>query len=117
MQVSFEEIKQLLKDLVISQKETDLKFKETELQFKETDRKLNKMIHQFESQWGKFVESLVSGNLIQLLRGKGIDVHDTSQRRTGIHMGRQFEFDIVAKNGNELVIVEVKSLALRRFLA
>lgn len=109
MHVSFEEIKQLLKDLVISQKETDLKFKETEHQFKETDRKLNKMIHQFESQWGKFVESLVSGNLIQLLRGKGIDVHDTSQRRTGIHMGRQFEFDIIAKNGNELVIVEVKS--------
>ncbi|MGB5024498.1 MAG: hypothetical protein WBO44_04070 [Saprospiraceae bacterium] len=109
IQVSFEEIRHLLKELAISQKETDRKFKETELQFKETDRKLNKMIHQFESQWGKFVESLVNGNLIQLLRNKGIDVRDTSQRRTGIHNGRQFEFDIIAKNGNELVIVEVKS--------
>lgn len=127
IQVSFDEIRQLLKELAISQqetdrkfKETDLQFKETELQLKETDRKLNKMIHQFESQWGKFVESLVSGNLISLLRSKGIDVHDTSQRRTGIHNGQQFEFDIIAKNGNEIVIVEVKSnlniKAIKEFL-
>lgn len=136
-QVTIQELQQLLKELVISQKETeklfketdqkfketdlrfqetdrqfketDRKFQETDRQFKETDRKINKTIHLFESQWGKFVESLVNGNLIHILRSKGIDVHDTTQRRKGEHNGRQFEFDIIAKNGSEIVIVEVKS--------
>ena len=122
-QVTIQELQQLIKELVISQKETEKLFKETDLQFKETDRrfketdrqfkdtdrKINKTIHLFESQWGKFVESLVNGNLIHILRSKGIDVHDTTQRRKGEHNGRQFEFDIIAKNGSEIVIVEVKS--------
>ena len=122
-QVTIQELQQLIKELVISQKETEKLFKETDLQFKETDRrfketdrqfkdtdrKINKTIHLFESQWGKFVESLVNGNLIYILRSKGIDVHDTTQRRKGEHNGRQFEFDIIAKNGSEIVIVEVKS--------
>jgi len=129
-QVTIQELQQLIKELVISQKETeklfketdrkfqetdrqfketDRKFQETDRQFKETDRKINKTIHLFESQWGKFVESLVNGNLISILRSKGIDVHDTTQRRKGEHNGRQFEFDIIAKNDSEIVIVEVKS--------
>lgn len=115
-QATIHELQQLLKELVISQKETeklfketDRKFQETDRQFKETDRKINKTIHLFESQWGKFVESLVNGNLIQILRSKGIDVHDTTQRRKGEHHGPPFEFDIIAKNGSEIVIVEVKS--------
>jgi len=108
-QVTIQELQQLIKELVISQKETEKLFKETDRKFRETDRKINKTIHLFESQWGKFVESLVNGNLISILRSKGIDVHDTTQRRKGEHNGRQFEFDIIAKNGSEIVIVEVKS--------
>ena len=108
-QVTIQELQQLIKELVISQKETEKLFKETDRKFRETDRKINKTIHLFESQWGKFVESLVNGNLIYILRSKGIDVHDTTQRRKGEHNGRQFEFDIIAKNGSEIVIVEVKS--------
>ena len=108
-QVTIQELQQLIKELVISQKETEKLFKETDRKFRETDRKINKTIHLFESQWGKFVESLVNGNLIHILRSKGIDVHDTTQRRKGEHNGRQFEFDIIAKNGSEIVIVEVKS--------
>ena len=103
-QVTIQELQQLIKELVLSQKETEKLFKETDRKFRETDRKINKTIHLFESQWGKFVESLVNGNLIYILRSKGIDVHDTTQRRKGEHNGRQFEFDIIAKNGSEIVI-------------
>ncbi|MBK6571340.1 MAG: hypothetical protein IPO72_07495 [Saprospiraceae bacterium] len=107
--MSQKETEKLFKETDLQFKETDRRFKETDRQFKDTDRKINKTIHLFESQWGKFVESLVNGNLIHILRSKGIDVHDTTQRRKGEHNGRQFEFDIIAKNGSEIVIVEVKS--------
>ena len=55
------------------------------------------------------MESLVEGDLIKLLRSKGIEVHDTSMRRKGSHNGHSFEFDIIAHNGREIVIVEVKT--------
>ncbi|MBK9256305.1 MAG: hypothetical protein IPM42_12525 [Saprospiraceae bacterium] len=102
MQVEIQEIKQLLKELVISQKETDAKFKET-------DKRIKATFDLFEGQRGKLMESLGEGDLINLLREKGIDVHDTSMRRKGTHEGKNFEFDIVAHNGNEIVIVEVKT--------
>lgn len=76
---------------------------------KETDKALKKATSQFESQWGKLVESLVEGKLVSLLNSWGIHISDTSQRRAGTHEGKQYEFDIIAHNGNEIVIVEVKS--------
>lgn len=51
----------------------------------------------------------MEGDLINLLRQRGVDVHETSQRRKGNHNGQNFEFDIIAHNGDEIVIVEVKT--------
>lgn len=90
-------------------KDTDAKFRETDAKFKETDRRINKAFELFEGQWGKLIESLVEGDLIRLLRERGIDVHETSMRRKGNHKGEHFEFDIIAHNGREIVIVEVKT--------
>ena len=88
MPTEIQEIKELLKGLVVAQKETDAKFretdakfKETDAKFKETDRRINKAFELFEGQWGKLIESLVEGDLIRLLRERGIDVHETSMRR------------------------------------
>ena len=94
-------------------KETDKQFKETDKllseKFKETDKKINKLTALFTSQWGKLVESLVEGDLIKLLKEKGIEVERTLQRVKGNHKGQNFEYDIIAVNGNEIVIVEVKT--------
>lgn len=116
MEVEIKEIKQLLKELVISQKdtqlrfkETDAKFKETDAKFKETDKRIKAAFDLFEGQWGKLMESLVEGDLISLLNERGVIVHDTSMRRKGQHNGQNFEFDIIAHNGREIVIVEVKT--------
>ena len=113
---TFDEIKELLKELALSQKETDAKFKETDAKFKETDAKfketdkrIKKAFDLFEGQWGKLMESLVEGDLVRLLQSRGIAVHDTSMRRKGSHEGKNFEFDIIAHNSNEIVIVEVKT--------
>ena len=63
----------------------------------------------FEGQWGKLIESLVEGDLIRLLNERDIKVNLTSMRVKGNHQGENFEFDIIAHNGNEIVIVEVKT--------
>lgn len=114
--IRFKETEARFKETDAKFKETDARFKETDAKFKETDAKFNetgKRIKEafdlFESQWGKLMESLVEGDLIKLLRSKGIDVHDTSMRRKGSHNGHNFEFDIIAHNGREIVIVEVKT--------
>ena len=90
-------------------KDTDTKFKDTDAKFKETDKKINEANALFTSQWGKLIESLVRGDLVNILKNRGIDVHDTSERRKGNHEGENYEFDIIAHNGTEIVIVEVKT--------
>jgi len=86
-----------------------LMFQETDKKFKETDKKLNKLERLFTSQWGKLVESLVEGDVITILNQRGIDVTDTIKRRSGRRDGVDYEFDIIAINGTEIVIVEVKT--------
>ena len=86
-----------------------LMFQETDKKFKETDKKLNKLERLFTSQWGKLVESLVEGDVITILNQRGIDVTDTIKRRSGRRDGVDYEFDIIAINGTEMVIVEVKT--------
>ncbi|MEI6434002.1 MAG: hypothetical protein WCP32_04090 [Bacteroidota bacterium] len=85
------------------------KFHETDKQFKQTDKKIRKLDQLFTSQWGKLVESLVEGDLIKLLKEKGIGVERTLRRAKGNHKGQNFEYDIIAINGAEIVIVEVKT--------
>lgn len=94
-------------------KDTDRKFQETDLllreKFKETDKKLNKLEQLFTSQWGKLVESLVEGDILTILNQWGIEVTDTIKRRSGRRDGVDYEFDIIAINGSEIVIIEVKT--------
>jgi Holliday junction resolvase-like predicted endonuclease len=90
-------------------KETDKMFKETDKMFKETDKKLNKLENLFTGQWGKLIESLVSGDLINLLAQRGIQVQRLNERSRFRYNNTEGEFDIIAVNGNEVVIVEVKT--------
>ncbi len=90
-------------------KEADRRLKETDRQMQETDRRLKKAEGLFTTQWGKLLESLVEGDLVPLLKDRGIDVSTTYQRRTGRRNGEHVEFDIVATNGADTVVVEVKT--------
>ncbi|MEI6436097.1 MAG: hypothetical protein WCP32_14725, partial [Bacteroidota bacterium] len=77
--------------------------------FQETDRKIRELDRLFTSQWGKLVESLVEGDLIKLLKEREIQVESIVPRRKGNKAGQNYEFDLIAINGVELVIVEVKT--------
>jgi len=90
-------------------KETDRQFKETDRQFKETDKKIKALSELFTSQWGKLVESLANGSVLRLLKDAGVQVYYTSERVSGCTQGENFEFDILAYNGDQIVAIEVKT--------
>ena len=115
--LSFEKVWIMFQETDKRFKETDKilteKFQETDRllteKFQETDKKLNKLEQLFTSQWGKLVESLVEGDVIKILNERGIEVTDTLRRRTGRRDGIDYEFDIIAINGTDIVIIEVKT--------
>ncbi|MBB1077953.1 hypothetical protein HUU62_26495 [Rhodoferax sp. 4810] len=103
MSVTYEEILNLFREVAEAQKETERKFQDT-------DRKLNQLEKLFTSQWGKLMESLVEGDLVALLKNRGILIADTTMRLKGKSPdGGNYEFDIIAHNGAEVVVVEVKT--------
>jgi len=55
------------------------------------------------------MESLVEGDLIRLLNERQVRIRDTSTRRKGHRDGESYECDIIAHNGQEIIIVEVKT--------
>ncbi len=79
--------------------------KETSQQMKETDKKINAIIGDFGNRWGKLGENLVKGSLVQRLKKRGIEV----ERVITNAKNDKTEFDIIAVNGKEVVVVEVKA--------
>ncbi len=105
-------------------RETDRQFKETGRQFKETDRRweetrreireiseqIKRTQASFDSRWGRLMESLVEGDLVNILNQHGIAIQDTTTRLRGkLQDGGNYEFDIIAHNGKEVVVIEVKT--------
>ena len=76
---------------------------------KKYEKEMKELRGLFTSQWGKLMESLVEGDLIGLLTGCGIAVHSIHPRVYGRRNGTHYEFDIVAGNRDEVVVVEVKT--------
>ncbi|TAN50423.1 MAG: hypothetical protein EPN21_08975 [Methylococcaceae bacterium] len=103
-------IKEFSKETDRKIQETDRKFQETDRSFRESDRKLNKLEDLFTSQWGRLMESLVEGDLVNILNRRGLAIGDTTTRLKGRRPdGGNFEFDILAHNGQEMVVIEVKT--------
>ncbi len=78
---------------------------ETNEQLKRTGIKLDKFIGDTGNRWGKLGENLVKGSLAKRLKERGVKVEAviTNARKRGV------EFDIIALNGKEAVVVEVKA--------
>ena len=92
------------------QAKAEIDMEEIRASLKETARQLKK----HETNWGRLVESLVEGSLVELLNKRGIEVHSTHPRQTVSYLKadgtRKYrEFDIVVANGEEVVAVEVKT--------
>ena len=85
--------------------ETDKQIKETTEQMNRTDIRIDKVVGDFGNRWGKLGENLVKGSLIQRLKERGIEVERVI---TNAKIGSS-EYDIIAINGAEIVVVEVKA--------
>ena len=132
---SFDEIRAILKEVSLGQKETKQQMQETDRRMQETDRQIQKtnqavekaiqegqrtskeirqLKNLFSNKWGELVESLVSGCLLTLLKERNIKVTGILPNiKTYIQQPgepkKYCEIDIIARNGHELVAVEVKS--------
>ena len=122
-----QEIWEILREVSAAQQETERRLQETDRQMQETDRRLqetgelitrqaraaerrmDKLDELFNGQWGKLIESLVEGDLAGLLQRRGIAVQHTVTNPRQNYGERRWEFDIVAINGAEVVVVEVKT--------
>ena len=61
------------------------------------------------NQWGILVEALIEGSLVQVFKERGIDVTRTLPNHRGHYQKKEREFDAIAIDGKELVVVEAKS--------
>ena len=113
---TFQEIRTILREVSESQRETDRRMQETDRRMQETDRRMRESARRmrelnelFTGQWGKLMESLVEGDLVELLRRRGIAVQHTITNPRQNYGERRWEFDLVAVDGAEVVVVEVKT--------
>ncbi len=83
--------------------------RESEELWQKTERQINKLDGKFGNLWGDLVEALIQGNLIEALKSRGLDVKKTVPSYTGHLNGRIKEYDLIALNGKEIVVVEAKS--------
>jgi hypothetical protein len=121
---SLDEIWKLFKETDAKFKETDAKFKETDTrldqriaetdarlarQFADTDRKINRLEGLLGMQWGRFMEALVQPGVLHLFQERDIEVRHIYQRIKSQLEGDTLELDLLLENGDEVVVVEVKS--------
>ncbi len=95
-----------LEDLFASQSDSAARSSKAIEELTKSTKRLENL---FTSQWGKLMEALVEGDLIKLLQDKGIEVYDVSANTKGCRDGQNYEFDLIAHNGKEIIIVEVKT--------
>ena len=83
--------------------------KEADQRSAEADKRMDKLDKLFTGEWGKLVECLVKGKAVELFRDWGVEITGHAKDRSGTRNGEMFEFDIILMNGEDVVVVEVKS--------
>ena len=86
-----------------------LMFQETDKKFKETDKRIKQLGNLFTTQWGKLMEALITPSCLKLFKERGLDISRTYTNVKVETNELEGEFDIVLADGNEVVIVEVKT--------
>ncbi len=110
MDLRFQEAERRSQEERLRSQEADRRMQETDRQMKETDRRLKKAENLFTTQWGRLIESLVAGDLVRLMRERNVDVERmVLPRKNRRRNAENYQVDIVAVNGREVVVVEVKT--------
>ena len=98
-----------------SQRKTEKSVRETQESVRELRKSIQEANGNFNRKWGDFMENLVEGDLVSLLRNWGLKMIDaeirpipkaTVSRDDGT---TKYEYDLIVKNGDYAIIVEVKT--------
>ena len=113
MMTTLEKLEELI---YVGFKETDKKWQETDRKWQETIARLDKLsrdtdkrIGDLTGKWGQFVEGMVAPAVIRLFAERGIVVTDIARQFERQRGDDGIEIDIFAKNGEYVVLIEVKS--------
>ena len=80
----------------------------------ETERALLRLEGSVGMQFGRFVEAIVASSCLRLFQERGGAVNQSMRRVQAIVDGRELELEILLVNGNDVVLVEVKSACRAR---
>jgi len=118
-QPTYDDILVLMKELFVSQKDTDRKFQDTDRKFQDTDRKfqdtdreikaVTASIGRLGNRLGEFVEEAVRPAAVRLFQQCGIDVHEVQQNISVKRDGEGLEIDLLVVNDKDTVAIECKS--------
>ena len=108
------EVQKTQKEVQKTQKEVRLTQKEvqkTQKEIRELNNSLKEANGNFNNKWGRFLENLLEGDLVKLLNKWNIKVDRIIQRFVVKRPDGTIsaEYDLLAINGKEIVLVEVKT--------
>ena len=112
---TMEEVWAAIKASEDARREGEKALRESHLQTQKEVRELNESLKEangnFNNKWGHFLENLLEGDLVNLLKGWDITVERTLPSITVKRPDGTIaaEYDLLAINGAEIVVVEVKT--------
>ena len=109
-----------MKETQVAQQKTEAAMKETQAALQDlkkfskeisadNKKRTDKLEKLFTGEWGKLVESLVKGGVVEMFNQRNIQINDIAREREKRVGDATYEFDIIAVDGDEMVVVEVKS--------
>ena len=102
-------LEKLEKLVYVGFKETDKKWQETIARMDKLSKETDKKIGDLTGKWGQFVEGLVTPAVVRLFGERGIVVTDFARQVERQRGDEGIEIDIFAKNGEYVVLIEIKS--------
>ena len=104
-------LRQTQEEMRESQRRTEEVLKELSKNVKENSEDLKLANGNFNNKWGSFLEKLVAGDLVSLLQDWEIPVEKIISQKIIYTPDRNpiAEYDLIAHNGDTIVVVEVKT--------
>ena len=110
------DIEDILREIGESQRQGEENHRKLEESMRELSKEVKKASGNFNRKWGDFLENLVEGDLVSLLRNWGFhqDIDENIQPIPKVIAPNEdgtdkYEIDLIVKNGDLAFVVEVKT--------
>ena len=106
-----ESLREYKREMQESQRKTEESQRKTEESIRKTQKAIDMANGNFNNKWGRFLENLLQGDLVNLLKERGIEVGRIISRKKTLREDgmAKSEIDILAVNKKDIVLTEVKT--------